>query len=108
MRIILDSISTRIRDRNKEYIMIRISPARRAVLWAMALCAAATAAAANTPGKQSIEQQQIQALQQQLAVVQAQMKQLAEQNQTLLQKQLELERQVTQQGLATPAATAAS
>jgi len=85
------------------HTMIRISSARiatpktlrMAVLMA-ALCTAATAAA-DSGGKQSVEQQQIQALQRQLAAVQAQMKQLAEQNQTLLQKELELERQVAQQ-----------
>jgi hypothetical protein len=88
--------------------MNHISPARRALLLATALCAAATAAAADSGGKPSIEQQQIQALQQQLAAVQAQMKQLAEQNQTLLQRQLEFERQVTQQSLAAQPAAAPS
>jgi hypothetical protein len=78
--------------------MAVISPARVAL--ATALCITATVAAANSGGRQSIEQQQIQALQQQLAAVQAQMRQLAEQNQTLLQKELELERQVTQQSAA--------
>jgi hypothetical protein len=84
--------------------MIHISPARVAL--ATALCAAATVAAADSGGKQSTEQRQIQALQQQLAVVQAQMKQLAEQNQTLLQKELVLERQVAQQSLAAQAPAA--
>ena len=74
--------------------MILISPVRVAL--ATALCMAATVVAANSADGQSIEQQQIQALQRQLAAVQAQMKQLAEQNQPLLQKELELERQVTQ------------
>jgi hypothetical protein len=85
--------------------MIRISSARVtapkaariAALMATVLCTAATAAAADSGGKQSVEQRQIQALQRQLAAVQAQMRQLAEQNQTLLQKELELERQVAQQ-----------
>jgi hypothetical protein len=88
--------------------MIRISSARRALFLA-ALCAAATAAAVDSGGKQSAPQRQIQALQQQLAVVQAQMKQLAEQNQALSQRQLELERQVAQQSQAAqpPSAPAA-
>jgi len=94
--------------------MIRISSARIttpktvriAVLMAAALCTAATAAAADSGGKQSKEQRQIQALQQQLAAVQAQMKLLAEQNQTLQQKELDLERQVAQQAAATQAAAA--
>jgi hypothetical protein len=114
IRIILDSICTRIKARDEETIMIRISPARVAL--ATALCTTATVAAANSGSRQSIEQQQIQALQRQLAVVQAQMKQLAQQNQTLLQKELELERQVTQQFAAaqlppapmTPGATASA
>jgi len=84
--------------------MIRISSVRTtppttvriAVLMA-GLCVAAAATAADSGGKQSLEQRQIQALQQQLAAVQAQMKQLAEQNQTLLQKELDLERQVARQ-----------
>jgi cell division protein FtsB len=84
--------------------MTRLSPARLAL--ATALCTAATVAAANSGARQSTEQQQIQALQQQLAIVQAQMKQLAEQNQTLLQKEFELERQVTRQVAdAAPVAT---
>jgi hypothetical protein len=83
-------------------------PPSMALLFATALCTAATAAAAGSGGGQSIERQQIQALQQQLTVVQAQMKLLAEQNQSLLQKELELERQVAQQSLAgrSPAAGA--
>jgi hypothetical protein len=88
--------------------MIRNSSARPAMLLATALCTAGTAAAADSGAKQSIEQRQIQALQEQLAAVQAQMKQLADQNQTLLQKELELERQVTQQSLAAKAPTAPS
>jgi hypothetical protein len=94
--------------------MIRISFARVttpkmvriAVLVATALCTAATAAAADSGGKQSVEQRQIQALQQQLAAVQAQMKLLAEQNQTLLQKELDLERQVAQQAAVAQASVA--
>jgi hypothetical protein len=94
--------------------MIRISSARItapktlriAVLMAAALWTAATAAAADSGGKQSKESRQIQALQQQLTAVQAQMKQLAEQNQTLLQKELELERQVAQQAAVAQAAAA--
>ncbi len=98
--------------------MMRISSARfatprlvrTAVLLATALCAAMSAAAADSGGKQSVEQQQIQVLQQQLAAVQAQIKRLAEQNQTLLQRELALERQVTQQSFAAqaPVATAAA
>ena len=88
--------------------MIRISSigftapkmVRLAVLSATALCAAGTAAAADSGGKQSAEQRQIQALQQQLEAVQAQMKTLAEQNQSLQRKEEQLERQVTQQSLA--------
>ena len=94
--------------------MIRKLPARMALLLSTALCTAATAAAADSGGKQSIEQRQIQLLQRQLVAVQAQMKQLADQNQALLQKELELERQVTQSMAAqprpvpsTPAASAA-
>ena len=96
--------------------MIRISSARlaspktlrAAVLFATALCMAATGAAADSGAKQSTLQQRIQALQQQLALVQAQMKQLAEQNQVLLQKELELERQVTQQSMAAQSPSAPS
>jgi len=76
------------------------------VLMAAALCAAATARAADSGGKQSTEHRQIQALQRQLAAVQAQMKQLADQNQTLLQKELDLERQVAQQAAVVQAAAA--
>ena len=91
--------------------MIRISSDRItppttvciAVLMA-ALCAAAAATAADSGGKQSLEQRQIQALQQQLAAVQAQMRQLSEQNQTLLQKELDLERQVARQAALAQAA----
>ena len=80
---------------------------RIAVLMVTALCTAATAtAAADSGGKQSVEQRQIQALQRQLAAVQAQMKQLAEQNQTLQQKEIELERQVTQQAAVAQASVA--
>ena len=94
--------------------MIRISSARLttpktariAVLTAAALCTAATAAAADSGGKPSTEPRQIQALQQQLAAVQAQVKLLAEQNQALLQKELELERQVAQQAAVAQAAAA--
>jgi hypothetical protein len=86
--------------------MIRLSRARVAL--AAALCMAATVAAASSGGKQSIEQRQIQALQQQLAAVQAQLNQLAEQNRTLLQKEVELERQVTQQFAAAQAPAAPS
>jgi len=87
--------------------MIRISPARTVLLLATALSTAnATVAAADSGANQSIEQRQIQVLQRQLAAVQAQMKQLAEQNQALLQKELELERQVTQQSLAVQSLTA--
>jgi hypothetical protein len=87
--------------------MIRVSSAGittpktlRIALLLAALCAAATAAAADPGAKQSIEQRQIQVLQQQLAAVQAQIKMLAEQNQRLLQSELALERQVAQQSLA--------
>jgi hypothetical protein len=104
IRIILDSILRQ--GAGQGTIMMHISPVLVAL--AAALCAAATVAAAESGGRKSIEQQQIQALQQQLAVVQAQMKQLAEQNQTLLQKELELERQVTQQALASQAPVAPS
>src|SRR5882762_3591739 len=128
MRIILDSICTRIEARARDgthefeqrrwmatrcshtriYTMIRMIPARMALLLATALGAAATVGAADASGKQSLEQQQIQVLQQQLGAVQAQMKQLADQNQMLMQKELELERQVAQQTLAarSPAASA--
>jgi hypothetical protein len=89
-------------------IMIRTSAARIALCLTAALWTCATAAAADA-GAADIERQQIQALQQQLAAVQAQMKQLAEQNQSLLQKELELERQVMQQSLAAqPAGTQTS
>jgi hypothetical protein len=77
-----------------------------ALLLATTLGAAATADAADASGKRSLELQQIQLLQQQLGAVQAQMKQLAEQNQMLMQKELELERQVAQQTLAARAPAA--
>ncbi|HEY4443108.1 MAG TPA: hypothetical protein VGN30_02405 [Steroidobacteraceae bacterium] len=87
--------------------MIRVSSAGittpktlRIALLAAALCTAATAAATDSGGKQSTERRQIQALQQQLAAVQAQIKTLAEQNQRLLQSELALERQVAWQSLA--------
>ena len=94
--------------------MIRISSVRIAtpktvriaVLAAAALCTAATAAAADSGGKQSEEPRQIQALQRQLAAVEAQMKLLAEQNRTLLQKEIELERQVAQQAAVAQALAA--
>src|SRR5258708_10417110 len=89
--------------------MIRISSSRittpttvRIAVLVAAVCTAATAVAADSGGMQSKEPRQIQALQRQLAAVQAQMKQLAEQNQTLLQK--ELERQGAQPTLVAPAA----
>jgi hypothetical protein len=91
--------------------MIRISPARAALVLPLALstalCLAATADAADTRGRQSVQQQQIQALQRQLAEVQAQLKQLAEQNQTLVQRELALERQVAQQSLVAQPSTGA-
>jgi hypothetical protein len=55
------------------------------LLLASAVFAAGTVFAADTPSKIT-EQQQIDGLQQQLQAVQAQLKQLAEQNQALLQK----------------------
>jgi hypothetical protein len=82
--------------------MTRNSSARSAIA-ALVLCLATTAtmgAAAETGGKQTLEQRQIQAMQTQLADLLAQMKQLAEQNQTLQQRQLELERQIKSQALA--------
>jgi Phosphate-selective porin O and P len=93
--------------------MIRISSTRittsktvrTGVLMAAALCSTA-AAAADAGGKQSLEQRQIRELQQQLTAVQAQMMQLAEQNQTLMQKELELERQVAQQAAVAQASVA--
>jgi hypothetical protein len=95
--------------------MIRFSPALVTLLAATVPYTAATAAPADSGPQPSVEQQQIQVLQQELAAVLAQLKQLAEQNQTLLQKELELERQVMRQSLAAqpseptaPAATAAS
>jgi Phosphate-selective porin O and P len=54
-----------------------------------------------------MEQQQIQALQRQLAAVQAQMQELAEQNRTLLRKEQELERQMARQSAAASAVSAA-
>lgn len=80
--------------------MTRTSSACIALLLTAALCSAAAAAAADSGGRQSAEQQQIQALQEQLTAVQAQMKQLAEQNQTLLRKEIELEGQVAQRSAA--------
>src|ERR1700730_6225137 len=91
--------------------MIRISPARAALVLPLALstalCLAATAATADTGGRESVQQQQIQALQRQLAEVQAQLKQLAEQNQSLVQRELALERQVAQQSLVAQQSTGA-
>jgi hypothetical protein len=78
---------------------------RIGALLAAALCTAA-AAAADAGGKQSVDQRQIRELQQQLTAVQAQMKQLAEQNQTLMQKELDLERQVAQQAAVAQASVA--
>jgi type II secretory pathway pseudopilin PulG len=69
---------------------------RSAVLVAGAWCAGTAAAAQQNASQQTVEQQQIQALQNQLAAVQAQMKLLAEQNQALQQKELDLERQFAQ------------
>jgi len=69
---------------------------RSAVLVAGAWCAGTAAAAQQSASPQTVEQQQIQALQNQLAAVQAQMKQLADQNQALQQKELDLERQFAQ------------
>src|SRR5258708_14578836 len=101
-------------EERRLHTMIRISSARIttpktvriAVLMAAALCTAATAAAADSGGKQTKEQRKIQALQKQLAAVRAQMKLRAEQNQTLQQKELDLERQVAQQAAATQEAAA--
>jgi hypothetical protein len=69
---------------------------------AVCTAAAATAvdAAADTGGQQPTEAQQIQALREQLEAVQAQLKQLTEQNQTLLRLEQQLERQVAQQSVA--------
>jgi hypothetical protein len=89
--------STRITIPKTVRMAVLVATLRMAALMAAALCTAATSAAADSGGKRSVEQRQIRVLQQQLAEVQAQMKQLAEQNQTLLQKELELERQVRQQ-----------
>jgi hypothetical protein len=89
-----------IRNSSARITVAKIAPV--ALLLAAALWVASTAAAADG-GAQSAEQQQIQALQQQLAAVQVQMKQLAQQNQALLQKELELERQVGRQTLAVQA-----
>jgi Phosphate-selective porin O and P len=88
---------------------VRSAPAktaRIAMALAAALCAATSASAADSGAAPSVQQQQIQALQQQLAAVQAQMKVLADQNQSLLQKEQALEKQVNQQSVAmqTPAA----
>jgi len=80
--------------------MTRTSTPRFALVLAGALCAAATAEAADAADPQPTEAQQIQALRQQLEAVQAQMKQLAEQNQALLKLEQQLERQVSQQAVA--------
>jgi len=63
-----------------------------------------TAPVAQADAVPSLEQQQIQSLQKQLAAVQSQMTQLLEQNQRLFDKQLELERELSRQTAALPAA----
>ncbi|MDP9082609.1 MAG: OprO/OprP family phosphate-selective porin [Pseudomonadota bacterium] len=80
--------------------MIRNSAAHSGILLAVVLYTAGTAWAADTGGKQSTEQRQIQALQQQLAAVEMQVKRLGDQNQALLEKQRQLEGQMTQQSVA--------
>jgi hypothetical protein len=81
--------------------MIRISCRRVASLAAvLCLCKTPGAQAAGSP---SLERQQIQSLQQQLAAVQSQITQLVEQNQRLFEKQLELGRELARQTLAAPA-----
>ncbi len=61
-----------------------------------------TAAAADMAGGQArtTEQEQIQMLQQQLVAVQAQLKQLADQNQALIQHQRQIEQRLTEQQVA--------
>ena len=71
---------------------------RMALLLAAALCTAGIASAAESAPKTT--EQQIDALLRQLQAVQAQLKQLAEQNQELLQKEQQLERQVARQSVA--------
>lgn len=56
-----------------------LGTARMAVLSAAALCTVASASAAESAGMQSVEQQQIKALQQQLAEMQAKLQQLERQ-----------------------------
>jgi hypothetical protein len=77
------------------------SLARRsaAVLAACVLGAATVAHAAESKSKKT-EDQQIKALQESLLAVQMQLKQLADQNQSLMQHQQQLEQQLAQQQLA--------
>src|SRR5258708_34719891 len=81
------------------HTMIRISSSRittpktvRIAVLVAAVCTAATPVAADSGGMQSKEPRQSQALQRQLAAVQAQMKQQAQHNQTLLREERELDR----------------
>ncbi len=69
---------------------------------ALVACAlgAATVASAAEPKSKKTEEQQIKALQESLLAVQMQLKQLADQNQSLMQHQQQLEQQLAQQQLA--------
>jgi hypothetical protein len=84
-----------------------VPAARASLLLAMALRFGTAHAVPESAGPSSVERQQIRALQQQLAAVQARMQELAEQNRTLLRKELELERQMAQQSAAASAVAAA-
>jgi hypothetical protein len=84
--------------------MIRNST-RAALFLVSALLTAGTVSAAESASKPTTEQQQIDALRQQLQAVQAQVKQLADQNQALVQKlQMDEQRQsVAERQAAVPA-----
>lgn len=89
---------------------------RPTTAWRLAACLAAslciagtagTAGARTSPGEPSHEQREIDALTQQLQAVQAQLKEVADQNRMLLEKQREFERQITKLAPPVTPATAA-
>jgi Phosphate-selective porin O and P len=87
------------RDFSTSFVL-PVKTARAALLLATAIGCGGAAVAADTGAQKATEQRQIQELVQQLQAVQLQMKQLADQNQALLDRQQQLERRLTQQSLA--------
>ncbi len=67
---------------------------RLAALFAVAICMGSAASAQDSTATPAGAQRQIDALTQQLEAVQAELKELAQQNRTLLQRQQEIERQM--------------